>query len=114
MALLRLPRFFYLSQQDQLLPGEISHKEAVCVALRDRLLNVHKQGFLPSGSPVQQYWDELNCVAMNLPPIQHQVEGANAVHSEPLISLKSDQRVVDRLEVNPHSSGEGIAKCFSN
>ena len=48
---------------------QTSTKIAVCVSLRDRLLNVHKQGFVPADSPVHQYWDELNCLAMNLPPI---------------------------------------------
>lgn len=45
------------------------HKLEVCAALRDRLLNVHKIGFVPSDSPLHKYWDDLNCLAMNLPPV---------------------------------------------
>lgn len=61
---------------------QTSTKLAVCVSLRDRLLNVHKQGFVAADSPVHKYWDELNCLAMNLPPIGSTVPSTQQENTE--------------------------------
>ena len=84
----------------------------VCVALRDRLLNVQKVGFVPPDSPVHRYWDQLQCLGMHLPPPKIlTTEDVNELSKQDLkLDIESEKPIVDEEEViKPRMLGQ-IAK----
>ena len=44
-------------------------KETICAALRERIFNRDGKGPLPDDSPVQKYWEDLNCLSVHLPSL---------------------------------------------
>lgn len=50
----------------------------MCAALRDRILNRDGKGPLPDDSPVQKYWEDLNCLSVHLPSLHVKPESSSS------------------------------------